>query len=208
MQYFVRMNAPERSRFTPGALPLRRLTPPPRSVSGVPVMFLSAINGHGVADLMPQVSNVYAKWCTRLSTARLNRWLLKVQARHMRGKDGYGAQVRYLTQVKARPPTFVAFFSGVGELPDSELRFLASAIREDFGLSGIPLRVLGRRKGKGSALSSVKRRAAGSGKPGVTHKKLQSSPTTSGKRPLSRKPVVTHKPTTSRKRTMRMGSHS
>lgn len=65
-------------------------------------------------------------------------------SRHPRSGSGYGAKVRYMTQVKARPPTFVVFVSGAGELEDTDLRFLASALREDFGLSGIPLRILQR----------------------------------------------------------------
>lgn len=52
--------------------------------------------------------------------------------------------MRYMTQVKARPPTFVVFVSGAGKLDDTELRFLASALREDFNLGGIPIRVLQR----------------------------------------------------------------
>lgn len=69
---------------------------------------------------------------------------LQVMSRHPKGGEGHGAKVRYMTQVKARPPTFVVFVSGQGKLDDTELRFLASALREDFGLVGIPIRVFQR----------------------------------------------------------------
>ena len=70
--------------------------------------------------------------------------LSQVMSRHPRGNEGHGAKVRYMTQVKARPPTFVVFVSGMGKLGDTELRFLASSLREDFNLAGIPIRVLQR----------------------------------------------------------------
>ncbi|CAM6101419.1 unnamed protein product [Calypogeia fissa] len=113
-------------------------------VSGVPVVFTSALEKKGSAVFMQNVFECYEKWNARYSTAQLNRWLRKVMSRHPRSGSGYGAKVRYMTQVKARPPTFVVFVSGAGELEDTDLRFLASALREDFGLSGIPLRILQR----------------------------------------------------------------
>ncbi|KAJ0687590.1 putative GTP binding domain, K domain-like, alpha/beta, GTPase Der KH-domain-containing protein [Helianthus annuus] len=61
------------------------------------------------------VTDTYKKWCLRLSTARLNRWLRKVMSRHS-WKDVAGQpKVKYFTQVKARPPTFVAFVSRIAE---------------------------------------------------------------------------------------------
>ncbi|BFI29491.1 GTPase [Marchantia polymorpha subsp. ruderalis] len=115
-------------------------------VSGVPIVFVSALEKKGSAAIMRNVFQCYEKWCTRLSTAQLNRWLRKVMSRHPKNTSGqgHGAKVKFMTQVKARPPTFVVFVSGVGELEDTDLRFLASALREDFGLDGIPLRILQR----------------------------------------------------------------
>ncbi|CAM6021817.1 unnamed protein product [Sphagnum balticum] len=114
-------------------------------VTGVPVVFVSALEGKGRGAVMHNVNESYKRWCARLSTAKLNRWLAKVMSRHpRRGDKGYGAKVRYITQVKARPPTFVVFVSGAGKIDDTELRFFASSLREDFGLGGVPIRVLQR----------------------------------------------------------------
>lgn len=113
-------------------------------VTGVPIVFVSALEGKGRAAVMRHVNESYRLWCVRLPTAKLNRWLRKVMSRHPKGGEGHGAKVRYMTQVKARPPTFVVFVSGQGKLDDTELRFLASALREDFGLVGIPIRVFQR----------------------------------------------------------------
>ncbi|KAF5784419.1 putative K domain-like, alpha/beta, GTPase Der KH-domain-containing protein [Helianthus annuus] len=60
---------------------------------------------------MQQVIETYKKWCLRLSTARLNRWLHKVMSRHSWQDVAGQPKMKYFTQVKARPPTFVAFVS-------------------------------------------------------------------------------------------------
>ncbi|CAK9229279.1 unnamed protein product [Sphagnum troendelagicum] len=98
-------------------------------VTGVPVVFVSALEGKGRGALMHNVNESHRRWRARLCTARLNRWLAKVMSRHpRRGDKGYGAKVRYITQVKARPPTFVVFVSGAGKIDDTELRFFASSL--------------------------------------------------------------------------------
>ena len=57
--------------------------------------------------------------------------------------------MRYITQVKARPPTFVVFITGAGDVDETDLRFVASALREDFNLGGIPIRVIPRHSKRG-----------------------------------------------------------
>ncbi|KAJ0736303.1 putative K domain-like, alpha/beta, GTPase Der KH-domain-containing protein [Helianthus annuus] len=93
---------------------------------------------------MQQVIETYKKWCLRLSTARLNRWLRKVMSRHS-WKDVAGQpKVKYFTQVKAGPPTFVAFVSRKTRLLDTDLRFLTRSLK-DFDMMGrIPVRILQR----------------------------------------------------------------
>ncbi|KAL6196481.1 hypothetical protein ACLB2K_032096 [Fragaria x ananassa] len=113
-------------------------------VTGIPVVFISALEGRGQAAVMHQVIDTYEKWCTRLSTARLNRWLCKVMSRHSWKDQSAQPKVKYFTQVKARPPTFVAFVSGKKELPDTEIRFLKRSLKEDFDLGGIPIRIMQR----------------------------------------------------------------
>jgi hypothetical protein len=47
-------------------------------VTGIPAVFVSALEGRGRIAVMRQVIDTYEKWCLRLSTSRLNRWLRKV----------------------------------------------------------------------------------------------------------------------------------
>ncbi|KAJ3686684.1 hypothetical protein LUZ61_015848 [Rhynchospora tenuis] len=110
-------------------------------VTGIPVVFISALEGKGRISVMRQVLETYQKWCLRLPTARLNRWLLKVMSRHSWKDQATQPKIKYFTQVKARPPTFVAFLSGKAQLSDTDLRFLTKSLKEDFDLGGIPIRI-------------------------------------------------------------------
>ena len=112
---------------------------------GVPVVTLSALDGRGVEALMPAVFEVFDCWNTRVPTGKLNRWLERVVARHPPPMvAGRRLRLRYMTQVKARPPTFAVFASKPAELPDSYLRYLANQLREAFGFAGVPIRLLAR----------------------------------------------------------------
>ncbi|KAK6915818.1 GTPase Der, C-terminal KH-domain-like [Dillenia turbinata] len=126
-------------------------------VTGIPVVFVSALEGRGRVSVMNVVVDTYEKWCLRLPTARLNRWVRKVMSRHSWKDQATQPKVKYFTQVKARPPTFVAFLSGKKELPDSEIRFLTKSLKEDFDLGGIPIRIMQRPISRKDAGSSSKR---------------------------------------------------
>ncbi|XP_042512195.1 GTPase Der isoform X3 [Macadamia integrifolia] len=113
-------------------------------VTGIPVVFVSALEGRGRIAVMNQVVSTYEKWCLRLSTACLNRWLHKVMRRHSWKDEAAQPKIKYFTQVKARPPTFVAFLSGKTQLTDTDIRFLTKSLKEDFDIGGIPIRIMQR----------------------------------------------------------------
>ena len=115
---------------------------------GVPVIMLSAQTGKGVDGLMPAVQKQYEIWNARIGTAKLNRWLGEVIDRHPPPADkGRPVRLRYITQAKSRPPTFVTFSSRGHAVPESYNRYLANSLRETFRLDGVPLRIFVR-KGK------------------------------------------------------------
>ncbi|TCS61007.1 ribosome biogenesis GTPase Der [Varunaivibrio sulfuroxidans] len=115
-------------------------------VRGVPVVTLSAHTGKGVAALIPKALSVYDAWNTRISTGKLNRWLEITTERHPPPlAKGRRIKVRYMTQVKSRPPTFAVFVSQPEGMPESYLRYLTHALREDFALEGLPIRILMRK---------------------------------------------------------------
>ncbi|XP_073149932.1 uncharacterized protein [Henckelia pumila] len=67
-------------------------------VSGIPVVFVSALEGKGRIAVMRQVVETYEKWCLRLPTARLNRWLRKVMSRHSWKDNSSQPKIKYFTQ--------------------------------------------------------------------------------------------------------------
>jgi len=117
-----------------------RLVP---QAAGVRVVPVSALSGRGVDKLMTTVADTVERWSTRISTGRLNRWLEGAVARHAPpAVGGRRIRIRYMTQAKSRPPTFVAFCSRPEALPDAYRRYLVNGIRETFDLPGIPIRLM------------------------------------------------------------------
>ncbi len=115
-------------------------------VKGLAVVPISALTGNGVPRLLPAVLRTYDLWNKRIPTGNLNRWLAEATERHpppmVRGRR---LRLRYMTQVKARPPTFVIFANVPEELPESYVRYLTNGLRETFDLPGVPLRIKTRR---------------------------------------------------------------
>ena len=113
---------------------------------GVPVVTLSALGGRGVGRLMPAVMEVSEQWNRRIPTGVLNRWLADKTQRHPPPvSHGRRVVLRYMTQTKSRPPTFVVFTSRPTGLPESYLRYLVNNLRDDFEMPGVPVRLYTRK---------------------------------------------------------------
>ncbi len=117
-------------------------------VRGVPLVTMSGLTGRDCDNLMPAILEVYETWNRRISTAQLNRWLDDMVSRHSPpAVSGRRIRLRYMTQAKTRPPTFIVFCSRPEDLPAAYERYLVNGLREDFDLPGVPLRIH-LRKGK------------------------------------------------------------
>ncbi|MDE0390458.1 MAG: ribosome biogenesis GTPase Der [Rhodospirillales bacterium] len=112
-------------------------------VKGVPVVTCSALTGAGAEKIMPAVLSAFEIWNRRVPTAALNRWLEGAAQHHPPPLvAGRRLKLRYITQVKARPPTFALFASKPTALPKSYRRYLVNGIGAEFGLAGVPIRLL------------------------------------------------------------------
>ena len=112
-------------------------------VKGVPVVTCSGLTGAGTDAIMPAVLAAFEAWNRRVPTAQLNRWLEEAVAHHPPPlAAGRRLKLRYITQVKARPPTFALFASKPQALPESYRRYLVNGIGAEFGLAGVPIRLL------------------------------------------------------------------
>jgi GTP-binding protein len=115
---------------------------------GLAVVTISALGGRNLDKLLDAVLATYDLWNRRVPTAELNRWLGDALAAHPPPLvEGRRLKLRYVTQVKSRPPTFALFGSRPEKLPESYARYLVNALRERFGLPGVPIRLY-LRKGK------------------------------------------------------------
>ena len=110
---------------------------------GIPTVTISALKNEGLDKLMSAVLKVYDRWNSRIPTAPLNKWFADMIGAYPPplGKNKRRIKLRYITQIKSRPPSFVIFSSNPEGLPDSYLRYLTNNLRETFGMGGIPLRI-------------------------------------------------------------------
>lgn len=110
---------------------------------GIPTVTISALKGEGLDKLMSAVLKVYERWNMRIPTSPLNKWFADMleACPPPLGKNKRRIKLRYITQVKTRPPSFAVFSSNPEGLPDSYLRYLTNNLRDTFGMGGIPLRI-------------------------------------------------------------------
>ena len=107
----------------------------------MPVVYLSGLNGKGLDSLHKAMMDAYALWNTRVGTGSLNRWVAGMESRHPAPLvSGRPNRLRYMTQIKVRPPTFVLWCSKPDDLPEDYQRYLVNGLREKFGLAGVPIR--------------------------------------------------------------------
>lgn len=110
---------------------------------GAPIVTVAAQSGVGLDRLMRGVEDAHEDWTARVKTKDLNEWLYATIARHPPpAVGGRRIKPRYLTQIKARPPTFVLICSRAEELPESYKRYLVNAMREAFDLHAAPIRLI------------------------------------------------------------------
>ena len=116
-------------------------------LKGVPIVAVSGLMGEGIDRLMQAIQDAYAIWNRRVSTAALNRWFEQaIQANPPPAVSGRRLKLNYITQTKARPPSFVLFCSRADAVPQSYLRYLTNSMRETFELPGTPVRITLREK--------------------------------------------------------------
>ena len=125
----------------------KRLKTSLAQLRGVPVVQMSGLYKKGLSQLLGAADEMYRIWNTRISTGRLNRWLdVMLEAHPPPLVEGRRLRIRYMTQIKTRPPTFALFVSRPSDLPESYLRYLTSGLRVNFGLRGVPIRMVMRKR--------------------------------------------------------------
>jgi GTP-binding protein len=128
-------------------------------LKGVPVVAVSGMTGFGLDRLMRAVVDIHAIWNRRIATNPLNRWLTGAIAAHPPpAVAGRRLKLNYITQPKARPPSFVLFCTRAEAVPDAYRRYLVNGLREAFDLLGTPIRLTLREKANPYARRARERR--------------------------------------------------
>jgi GTP-binding protein len=108
----------------------------------VALLTVSAKTGKGIDTILDVAFELREAWGRRVPTGELNRWFEgAVEANPPPAPKGQRIKLRYITQVKSRPPAFVVFGNRLDELPDSYRRYLLNAMRRELGLAAVPLRL-------------------------------------------------------------------
>jgi GTPase len=121
---------------------MERLEESLAQMKGIPVVTLSALTGAGIDRLLPAVRAAHDVWNKRVPTGELNRWFETALENHQPPLvGGRRLKLRYVTQAKARPPTFVVFGTRAEQTPEDYSRYLVNTLRDTFKLPGTPIRL-------------------------------------------------------------------
>ncbi|MBI0475238.1 ribosome biogenesis GTPase Der [Sphingomonas sp. MA1305] len=111
-------------------------------VKGVTLLTVSAATGKGLDVMIQAAFETREAWSRRVPTGELNRWFERaVDANPPPAPGGKRIKMRYVTQVKTRPPSFVIFGTRVDQLPASYERYLVNSMRKDLGFGAVPVRL-------------------------------------------------------------------
>ncbi|WP_316353108.1 ribosome biogenesis GTPase Der [Candidatus Trichorickettsia mobilis] len=108
---------------------------------GVPTVFISALNKQNIDLLLTECIKIYKLWNSKISTGKLNVWLNQATEKHQLPLVGNRRlRLKYMTQIKTRPPTFKIFANNPDQITDSYKKYLINDLREYCSLPGIPIR--------------------------------------------------------------------
>jgi GTP-binding protein len=112
-------------------------------MKGITIIPISAETGEGINKLFAAIRATYEKWNLRIPTGALNRWFETALERFPPPLiEGRRLKLRYITQVKARPPSFALFGTRAEQVPDTYVRYLVNNLREEFDMPGVPIRIM------------------------------------------------------------------
>lgn len=111
-------------------------------IKGVPLLTVSGKTGKGLDVLIKAAFEQRDAWSRRVPTSALNRWFEAALDRNPPpAPGGKRIKLRYVTQVKSRPPSFVVFGNRLSEVPESYRRYLVNSLCDDLGFAGVPIRL-------------------------------------------------------------------
>jgi GTP-binding protein len=120
---------------------LEKLLP---QVKGIPVVFMSAINQDKTNEVLDKAIEIYNLWNKKITTSKLNEWLAFATQNHplpIQKKLGRRVRLKYVTQIKSRPPTFKFFSNDPDSITEAYTKYLLNSLRESFSMPGVTIRM-------------------------------------------------------------------
>ena len=112
----------------------------------VPRVFVSAVTGQRVTQILTTALEVHREYCTHIPTPALNELLLELRNAHPPPRvKGVRPALKYITQVETKPPTFLIFGRNINRVGQPYESYLVNNIRNEFGFHGTPIRIFYRR---------------------------------------------------------------
>jgi GTP-binding protein len=116
----------------------------------VPLLFISALTGQRVHQVLPTALRVQEERLRRIPTGELNRLLQQALGTHAPPtRSGRPLKIYYVSQVRTDPPTFLFHINDRGLLHFTYIRYLENRLREAYGFLGTPLRLSFRQRPRG-----------------------------------------------------------
>ena len=114
-----------------------------------PILFVSAKTGQRIDNIYERINYVHNQANTRISTGMLNDVLAEATMRTQPPTDkGRRLKIYYMTQISVAPPTFVIFCNNSELFHFSYQRYIENCMRETFGFSGTPIKIIIRERGE------------------------------------------------------------
>jgi GTP-binding protein len=108
-----------------------------------PILFISALTGQRVHQVLPTALQVQEDRLARLTTSKINKILRSAQDQHAApSKAGRQLKIYYGTQVRTDPPTFLIFVNDPKLVHFTYRRFLENRFRESYRFLGTPIRLV------------------------------------------------------------------
>jgi len=99
---------------------------------------VSALTGAGVDQVLPLAARVGRAYRLRVPTHEVAEFVGDTVARSAPPR---GVKIRYATQTGTAPPRFTLFANRPQDLPESYLRYIENALRQEYGLWGVSVRI-------------------------------------------------------------------
>lgn len=113
----------------------------------VPIVFISALEKTRIFQAMETALEVYKNRQQKIPTSKLNDIMQKaVEAYHAPVVRGHAVKIKYITQLPTHVPSFAFFCNYPDDIKQPYRNYLENKLRENFPLTGVPVRLFFRKK--------------------------------------------------------------